>query len=106
MPGTSPTDRGKWTYSPRQWHLSTEIFIHGPAGQDPLIQEMARGHVERNAAAAATLFEWLVIDGLEHRIGVEDIENLASIGKTPEFMRKVVIELMLALRVHKERLRS
>ena len=91
-----------WKYSPRKWDL-LNITVLGEAGQDPLIQEMARGHVERNAQAAATLFEWLVIDGGEHRIGVEDIENLASIGKIPEFMRRVVIEMMLGLRMHKER---
>ena len=84
-----------WSYVPRKWGSSKVL---GEAGQDPLIQKMARGHMQRNQTAANTLFEWLVIDGLAHRIGVEDIENLASIGKSPEFMRKVVVELMLSLR--------
>ena len=84
-----------WKYVPRKWGTSKVL---GEAGQDPAIQEMARGHEERNQAAANTLFEWLLIDGLEERIGVEDIENLASIGEGPGFRRKIVIELMLTLR--------
>ena len=88
-------EKAEWKYIPRKTGVATVL---GEAGQDPQIQEMARLLQERNQDAANTLFEWLLIDGAKDCIQVEDIENLASIGKSPEFMRKIIVELMLSLR--------
>ncbi len=74
-------------------YLRARIYLH----------RHARGVKEHHRRAANLLLERLLIDGLEHRIQVEDIERLASTGttpegKSPEFMRKIVVELMVCLR--------
>ncbi|MDO8514575.1 MAG: hypothetical protein Q7S50_03465 [bacterium] len=80
-----------------------EPEILGAAAQNPAVQESARRLRSRYRAATDMLLERLLVDGAEQRITIEDIEQLASLektpdGKSPEFMRKIIIELMVCLR--------
>ena len=69
-----------------------------PEVRDEYLQEHAQSVVALRRRIADTLFDRLLIDGIESHIQYEDIERLASVGKSPEFMRSIVIELMLCLR--------
>ena len=77
--------------------------IIGPAATNPEAQESARRMRRRYRNAAYTLLERLLVEGADKRITLEDIEQLISLEKTverrsPAFMRKIVIELMVCLR--------
>lgn len=75
----------------------------GPAGKDPEILASVARLRERYENAADTLFERLIVDGIDQGISVEDIERLTSIhklpdGRSPRFIREIVIELLVCLR--------
>lgn len=67
------------------------------------LEQHVRTLVEYRRVIADTLLEKLLIEGAEQRIQLEDIERLISTEKTPagqspEFIRKIVIELMVCMR--------
>lgn len=67
-----------------------------------LEQHVRRLH-EYRRAVADTLLERLLIEGAQQRIQLEDIERLISMEKTPagqspEFIRKIIVDLMVCLR--------
>jgi hypothetical protein len=77
--------------------------ILGPAGDDPEIRASVARLRERYRNAADTLFERLLVEGLEENVSVEDIERLCMTEKLPDnrspaFIRKIVIELLICLR--------
>jgi len=77
--------------------------VIGPAAADPEVQKSARRMRRRYRNAAYTLLERLLVDGAEKQITLEDIERLISLERTAErrsplFMRKIVVELMVCLR--------
>ena len=77
--------------------------IIGPAAANPEVQKSARKMRRRYHTAALTLLERLLVEGADKQITLEDIEQLISLEKTaerrsPAFMRKIVIEIMVCLR--------
>ncbi len=80
------------------WDLDALHAINNPA-----VRASVDRIRERYRAVADLLLERLLVDGLEHRIQIEDIEALCGLektlrGRSPMLMRKVIIELMLSLR--------
>ncbi len=82
--------------------MGTDLSIP-PEERSAYLQDHARGVLAKYRRVADLLLERLLVDGAEHRIQIEDIEALCALEKTPHgrspaFMRKVMVELMLSLR--------
>jgi|GEM_PF-2926107 len=74
-----------------------------PATRQAYLEAHARGVTKRHREVADLLLERLLVEGLEHRLQLEDIEALCATGTTPrgrspQLMRMVMIELALVLR--------
>ena len=77
--------------------IGTDSNIPPEVRRRALLESIERVEKRRRDISDA-LYQWLLIDGLGHRITPEDIERLARPGKREEFMRKIVAELMVCLR--------
>ncbi len=77
--------------------IGTDPNIPPEVRHQALLESIERMGKQRREVSDA-LYQWLLADGLEHRITHEDIERLARPGKREEFMRKIVAELMVCLR--------
>ncbi len=75
--------------------------IMGDARHDPAARESARRMYRRHRNAALQLVERLQIDGTEQNVSIqiEDLERLAALTKRSKFIRAILIELMLCLRI-------
>ena len=101
-------------------HKSPEspVVVSATIGTDPdisaaerraYLETHAREMIAERRRVADLLLERLLIDGVEHRIQVEDIEMLCATQKTPRerlpmLMRKIIVEFLIVLQ--KERLET
>ena len=79
------------------------MVLLGTAGEDPNVLASVARLRQRYQDAADTLFYRLIVDGIDQGISVEDIERLCMTEKLPDdrsptFIRKVMIELIICLR--------
>ena len=77
--------------------------ILGEAAHDPEVIQSAERIRKRYREAADTFFERLFIEGVKQNISIEDIERVVSLeklpdGRSPTFIREVIIELLICLR--------
>jgi hypothetical protein len=85
--------------------IGTDPNIPPEVRHQSLLESVERMEKRRREVSDA-LYQWLLIDGLEHRISDDDIADLAAPDKHSEFMRKIVVELMLCLRLRREKERD
>ena len=87
-----------------------EIDVFTVEGTDPNIppEERRKALLEsiermkkRRQEVSGALYESLLIDGIEHQVSDDDIADLASSDTHSKFMRAIVIELMLCLRLRR-----
>lgn len=87
-----------------------EIAVFIVEGTDPntppeerrqaLLESMERME-KRQREVSDALYVSLVVDGIEHQISDDDFADLASNDEHSRFMRAIVIELMLCLRLRR-----
>lgn len=76
------------------------VQVLGPAGNDPAIRKHARALRARHLRIGDELLQRIQIDGIERHesITLEDLERLVAIDKRAQFMRMIIIDLLIALR--------
>ena len=74
-----------------------------PEVREAYLKEQVQKHLEYVPKLAETLLYRLLLDGSKQGLTFNDIERLTSLeklpdGRSPQFIRKIIVELMVALR--------